>query len=207
MTWYGLVSPIRRALLNIILEKFNIIFGGQPYLLLLYRALFSTAYFGLFRVGELTLSDHVVRASNVHIATNKKKLMFILFTSKTHGMNVKPQTIKITSEKVKDSSRGSKDYSFCPFYLLQQYLLIRNKALVKDEQFFVFRDNSPVKPEHMRSVLRLALKEIDLDTKLYTVHGLRGGRAVDLVEDFKISVQTVMKLGRWTSNAVYAYIK
>ena len=51
----------------------------------LYMALFSTAYFGLFRVGELTASKHVVKAVNVRIGQNKNKILFILDSSKMHG--------------------------------------------------------------------------------------------------------------------------
>ena len=47
-------------------------------------ALFATAYYGLFRVGEITDSQHAVKACDVHIGVNKRKLLFILRTSKTH---------------------------------------------------------------------------------------------------------------------------
>ena len=72
---------------------------GQVYLATLYQALFSTAYFGLFRVGELTTRTHPVLARNVHIGSNKRKMLLLLQTSKTHGKGNKPQLIKISSKK------------------------------------------------------------------------------------------------------------
>ena len=61
---------------------------NQPYLVALYQAVFSSAFYGLFRMCEIaqTPSGHAV-----HIGVNKKKLMFILRTSKTHTLGNKPQ--------------------------------------------------------------------------------------------------------------------
>ena len=97
--------PIQRDLLGVIIKQVNKYFGdkNQNYLRILYKTLFSTAYFGLFHVGELTTSDHPVLARDVHIGVNKRKIMFILRTSKTHWKNTRPQSVKISStKKVKD---------------------------------------------------------------------------------------------------------
>ena len=58
---------------------------NQCYLQLLYLALFSTAYYGLLRIGEVTYSQHVLLAKDVHVGTNKNKMLLVLHTSKTHG--------------------------------------------------------------------------------------------------------------------------
>ena len=67
-------------MLRIILRKVDLIFmeKGQPYLATMYKALISTAYFGLFCVGELTTGTHPVKVIDVHIGRNKKKFLFIL---------------------------------------------------------------------------------------------------------------------------------
>ena len=61
---------IHKDLLLVILRevKSQMYERNQPYLGALYQALFSTAYFGIFRVGELTTGDHPVLAKDVHIA-------------------------------------------------------------------------------------------------------------------------------------------
>ena len=46
--------PIQKGILCIVMSKINDMYEDQPYLRCLYRALISTAYFGLFCVGELT---------------------------------------------------------------------------------------------------------------------------------------------------------
>ena len=48
-------------------------------------------------VGELTASPHVLHAKNIHIGTNKNKILLILYSSKTHGKANRPQEIKITT--------------------------------------------------------------------------------------------------------------
>ena len=79
--------PIQCNLLELILFEVQRIFtdSSQYYLEILYKALFALGYYGLFRVGELTLSPHVIKASNVHVATNQDKILIVLYTSKTHG--------------------------------------------------------------------------------------------------------------------------
>ena len=80
--------PIDKDMLALIVNQTKMHFEGrssnqQPFLSLLYRTLFTVAYFGLFRVGELTQGSHPVLAKDVHISFNKKKLLFILHSSKT----------------------------------------------------------------------------------------------------------------------------
>ena len=160
--------------LNILIKKVDLLFrhNPQPYLTVLYKALLSMAYFGLFRIGEITKSPHVVEAANVHIGQNKNKLMFILHTSKTHGLGAKPQIIKISAV-----TRQCKTDEYCPFVLLCNYVAIRKKYLDSEEQFFVFRDHSPVLPSHFRNTLSMLIRMCRLNPKLYSSHSLRSGQA------------------------------
>ena len=92
--------PIQKSLLFELLaftEQYYLS-QNQPYLASLFKTLFITAYFGLFRVSELcmTASQHAVRVTDVHIGENKKKFLLILWTSKTHDRSSKPQMIKIS---------------------------------------------------------------------------------------------------------------
>ena len=89
--------PIRQGMLNILLRQLEMVFEAHPYLESLYKTIFASAYFGLLRVGELTKGNHPIKVKDVHIADNKEKILFILRTSKTHGTDVLPQTVKIES--------------------------------------------------------------------------------------------------------------
>ena len=61
----------------------------------MYQAVFSLAYYGMMRVGELTYSQHCLKAGDLHVAHNKNKILVVLYTSKTHGLESRPQKIKI----------------------------------------------------------------------------------------------------------------
>ena len=128
--------------------------------------------------------------------------MFMLRTSKTHGLGSKPQIIKISSSL----SHKSDAQKFCPFLLLQKYLRIRKKYISQDEQFFIFKDRSPVLLCHFRNILANLIKICKLNPRLYSSHSLRSGRASDLL-DLGVSVETIKKLGRWRPSSIYTYLR
>ena len=202
--------PIRKGMLSVILRFTEQHFDkkGQEYLKILYQSLFATAYFGLFRIGELTYSPHTIKVTDVNIASNKRKLLFILRSSKTHGGFAKHQTVKIDSTR----KRGRRyqpvkqNLDLCPYNLLRKFLAIRPKYNRESEPFFVFSDRSPIYPSHAQSVLKEILKKAGFNEKFYSFHSYRAGRAGDLLK-MKISIPVIQELGRWTSNSVYAYLK
>ena len=200
--------PITNKLLSVLIKKCSEFFSDQPYLKTPYKALLSTAYFGLFRVGEVTDGPHVLLAHNVSIGQNKKKMLFVLKTSKTTGLGDKPQRIKIKSNPAaaEDLGEDKKHLHFCPFEILEEYIAIRPDMRNRQEQFFMFRDNSPVQAHHLRTVLKELIKMAGLRPELYSGHSLRIGRASQLAK-LGVSVETIKKLGRWRSNAVFRYLR
>ena len=156
--------PIQKGTLNLIVKNLHHIFSGQPFLEALYKALFSTAYFGLFRVGELTSGSHPILAKDVHIGINKNKMLFVLHSSKTHGKDSKPQIVMITQEALSKSSFQNLFYprvqpvsryaslQFCPYELLHEYLAWHGGFTSLTEPFFIFRDRTPVSPNNMRKM-------------------------------------------------------
>ena len=214
--------PIHKGMLCILLQTISKKFldSNQPYLSLLYKTLFLTVYYGLFRVSELTssCSNHAVKAKDVQIGFNKKKIMFILQSSKTHGEDAKPQIIKIASEEnekafkhKKKSNANKAEYSNtlklpCPYSYLRDYALMHIPFSSDHEQFFIFRDGSPVSANNFQSCLKSSLKLVGFDSELYSLHSLRSGRAEDLLK-LGLSIETIKKIGRWKSNAVFKYLK
>ena len=116
----------------------------------------------MMRVGEVTLSPHVPLAKNIHIATNKDKLLLVLYSSKTHGLWSRPQKIKITSNK--EEKTGSYLHrNFCPFALLRNYLKVHGNYREEKEPFFVFSDDHTVKSQQISSLLKNILKNLGID--------------------------------------------
>ena len=94
--------PIHKNLLECSLfeieRKFEII-TKDNYKSALFKTVFLTGYYGLFRIGELTESPNVVKAADVHEGNNKNKYLFILHTSKTHNIGNPPQKIWISDDE------------------------------------------------------------------------------------------------------------
>ena len=199
--------PITQKLLEIIIFELKRILKDQQYLLILYRSLFLLAYYGLMRVGELALGPHSVKACNVHIGTNKDKIMLVLYTSKTHGVYCNPQKIKITALGEGGSNAQDNNGLICPFKSCRDYLSIRDPYEKDDENFFVLRDRTPVTPSQVRVVLRNCLTSLNLNPSLYNTQSCRIGRASDLLLRHHWTVDRIKTAGRWRSSAVFRYLK
>ena len=194
--------PITHGLLDVLLNKLEDIFlkRNQNYLLALYQCLFILAYYGLMRIGELAKGSHPVRAKDIHCGKNKRKVLIILFTSKTHGLESYPQQIRIWADF------ELRNITYCPFKITSEFSNLRGGYMHDFEQFFIFQDRSPVLPAHVRSILRKALNRAGLDSSLYDTHSFRIGRATDLMRS-GYTVDQIKLLGRWKSNAVFKYIR
>ena len=138
--------PIGKNLLEILLDQTDEYFlsiQNQPYLTILYKSLFASAYYGMLRVGEITSGEHPVRVFDVHVAGNKNKILFILRTSKTHWKDSKPQCVKISSTSMNKKSEVKLKY--CPFNILQTYIACQKQENCHyTEPFFIFRDGLAV---------------------------------------------------------------
>ena len=200
--------PINIGLLEILLFEIDRHYLGrnnQPYLAILYKAIFSTAYYGLMRIGELTMGSHPVKGKDVCIARSKNKITLVLYPSKTHGKESKVQEIKISALSNYDCLRAKRH--FCPFELLRQYGRFHGGYAYDDDLFFIFRDGTPVTPVHVRSLLHKLLEILNLDSSMYNTHSWRIGRASDLFQINKFSISQIQQAGRWHSNVVFKYLK
>ena len=131
--------------------------------------------------------------------------MFILRSSKTYAPSNSPQIIKISS--IDSTKKKDKLKMPCPYQLLQQFASLRGPYDdQKMEPFFVFAGGIPMKPTQMRYCLKVILREAGFDETLYGVQGFCMGRSEDLLK-LGLSVETIKKLDRWKSNAVFKYLR
>ena len=195
---------IQKGLANLILDETENYFldQNQEYLSKMFRAIFVSAYYGLLRISEVAIGEHPVRASDVHIATNKRQIIFMLRTSKTHWTDDKPQLIRINDKygKLRVAAHH------CPFNLINEFAIIRGPGYSYTEPFFIFRDGSPITPPQVRRVFKEILKILNLDADLYGFHRYRIDRATDLLK-FHLTISQISKIGRWKSGIVYNYLR
>ena len=200
--------PIQKLLLKELLRSIDSYYSNcnQMYLAHMYMALFSTMYFSLFRVSELTKTEgsHTIKVLDVHAATNKKKLLFVLRSSKTHGYYTHPQLVKITSSAM--GMELAHKPGFCPYHIINSYIKVWPKYHSDSEQFFIFQDFSSVTGSHMCTTLHTFLQKLQLNENLYNCHSFRLGCSCDLLK-YGVPVDLIKKLGQWKSNIVYSYLK
>ena len=175
---------IQLGLFEMLLYELGRLYDSQPYLCCLFRAIFSLAYYGLMRIGELVSSQHTLKAKDVHMAINKNKLMVILYSSKMHD-------------------RAS---AFCPFKILRTYIKMRGDYTVQEEQFFLFSDKSQISPNLVQSVLQKLIDRLNLGSSLYGTHSFRISHGSDLIK-YGFSIEQIKRMGQWKSNAVYKYLR
>ena len=189
--------PIYKGILHMLLKEAQRHFDGKQQFNLkhLYRAMFVSAYYGLLRAGEIAAGPHCILARNVHVGTNKHKILFLLKSSKTHTKGSKPQLIKISSHPVGDTDKQTTTQT-CPFNILREHIAVRPAAKHRNEQFFVFSDGTGVSIEQTRHVLRLLLKQLNFDASLYNLHSFRIRRCGNLYE-LGLSMETIKKIGHW----------
>ena len=194
--------PIQGSLTDAIAFELNRMFMQQDnriYLITLYRTIFLVMYQGLMRIGEVSEGDHVIKAAHVHEAENKKQFLIMLYSSKTHGKGNKPQTIYIKSDDNTNSMYNTVDE-------LRKYVQMRPPYINTTDQFFIFPNRANVRPDDVRRILKCTISNIGLDPDNYDTHSFHIGRATDL---FKAGteVETIKKIGRWESNAIYKYLR
>ena len=199
--------PIHCNLLEMILFEIQRYYLGQNqvYLEVLYKILFAISYYGMMRIGEVTRSQHILKACNVHIATNKDKILLMLYSSKTHDAGSRPQKIKITSNRNEKSGSYIHRY-FCPFNLMRLYMGMRGGYDNNEEQFFVFRDLSLVTPTHARKMLTMMICRLSLNSANYGMHSFRIGHTTDLMK-YNYTIEEIKLMSRWRSNVVFKYIR
>ena len=202
--------PIHIKLLEMLLFEIERYFGGlddiapQPYLMILYQTIFITAYYGLMRIGELTMGAHPILAKDVHVGMNKNKILLVLHSSKTHGKESRPQEIKMTTTE--NYYSHTRKRHFCPFQMPRNYMKAWGNCDTDSEPYFIFRSGQPVAPHHVRHLLRKLLKIVNLNPKLYDCQSFRIGMASDM---FKLNceISRIRQIGRWWSNVVFTYLR
>ena len=108
----------------------------------LFKTAFITGYYGLFRIGEITESIHVIRAMDVHEAGNKRKYLFVLHTLKTHNRGNDSQKVWIEDDEWTSQFESNRIY--LPTEEIRNYLCIRGGRFSDNEQFFCLSKWDPL---------------------------------------------------------------
>ena len=130
---------------------------------LLLKAMFTTSFFGLMRIGEVTMSKH----KTIPLLINQLQLTMdqaiITITHFKHNKGNKPVQIPLLRQD---------NHDICPVYNLSQYLLIRGR---EPGPLFSFPNSSPVPREFFSKQLSFLISLAGYDVKRYQAHSFRIG--------------------------------
>ncbi|CAG2241562.1 unnamed protein product [Mytilus edulis] len=164
----------------------------------LFSAVFSVAFFGLLRVGEITTSKSksVINGSNLTISdilVRRKVLVLRVRWSKT-DQKVKSVTLLI--------AENGKNY--CPVRLINEYLKVRPTC--NNTDLFIHYTGMPLTRYQFSSILEKALHFLHISKGHFRSHSFRIGGATELARQ-GVSEEVIMRLGRWKSHAYSRYIR
>jgi len=171
----------------------------DTYTIVLMRAMFLIAFFGLFRVGELAVSPQgqqiVIQHQHLKLVTEQNKVTScsIQFNQYKHSQGqVAIIPIKRMSEK-----------RVCPIRSLMKYLKV---CRIRQGPLFQHLSGHPVTTSFFRSTLHSCVVFCHLDPTRYKTHSFRIGGATHAHLSNMSPVQ-IQQLGRWRSSAFLKYIR
>ena len=162
--------------------------------------MFLTAFYGLMRVGEITVRslqesphNHCLDSLVFLQHNNKKKAVTILFRSSKHSKGL---PFKVRINKIDNSK-------YCPVFALEEYIRLRGN---KRGPLFCYPSNEPILRSAFTNKLNMCLNLIGLSAKSYKGHSFRIGAATAYASK-GLSDSQLRIMGRWRSNAFLKYIR
>ena len=161
----------------------------------------TTAFFGFFRLGEITVPSQSSFDPKIHMCLadvaldsrdNPSLIWLQLKVSKT---DQERKGISIFIGKTSDS--------ICPVLALTSYLAIRGET---PGPLFQFSDSSPLTKDRFFKRVRSALSALGFDPTAYAGHSFRIGAATTAAER-GVEDSIIKALGRWKSDAFQAYVR
>ena len=193
---HDLRMPVTLSILNKIIPSLPSVCSSN-YESILFSAVFTIAFFGFFRVGELvqnTRSDvgHALQTSNVKILTSINALEIRIPISKTDQLGRGATIVLPATNQV-----------VCPVQAVKAYLQLRPNFL---GSFFRHLSGSPLTRYQFVAVLKSVLQAVGVDSTLYSSHSFRIGAATS-ASLAGISDEKIAQLGRWKSDSFKTYIR
>ena len=184
--------PITQFILFRLLQSMDKIIS-LPYHITLLQAMFAVAFYGLFRIGEITKQKNgsvCINMDQVRVYQDR-----IVITIKDFKHNKRNQPFEIVLHKQNSGA--------CPYLLLLNYLAIRGSG---QGPLFRFIDGKPITRNFFNSKLKMGLEFIGLDVTRYKSHSLRIGGA-SYLSGIGLSDLQIKLMGRWQSDAFLRYIR
>ncbi|XP_013416314.1 uncharacterized protein LOC106177917 [Lingula anatina] len=157
--------PITVPILHTLLQNLRYCLPDS-YEILMYQAMFTTAFFGLLRVSEITTdatTNHTLKVENIDWDYSSSAFT-LRFTSFKHSAPSSIHRVRLVAQPV-----------ICPVISLTNFLHIR--PTVSNAPLFIHRDGSPVTRSQFTRTLDACLLQSGLNSARIRSHSFRiGGR-------------------------------
>lgn len=190
--------PITSNILKQIIQSLQLVCNNY-YECKLFQAAYTLAFFGFFRVGEMTVKNqkdlgHAIDYEDITMFREENKIQIKIKHSKVDQTGI-GQTVTIQNTQF-----GSE---IQPVKIIQEYLAVRPSVQGK---LFCHFGGQPLTRYQFTAVLNKVLAKIGLECKRYKSHSFRIGAATS-VAMFRMSEEEICVAGRWKSHAYKTYVR
>lgn len=188
-------SPILKDHMIKILKGFDIVTNSE-FERAAFRAVLCLLYAGWFRIQELISSSKLrpdARLRRNGIVCSENSIVVTLSSDKTSVGRQRKVSVPVTKDKIDILTS------------ITFYRGLSDSIVDNDSPFFVHSDGTPISVGQFRPLLSNVLKMMGLPTSI-TPHSFRIGGASGAAQAGE-SLDSIMRQGRWTSNAVSRYIR
>lgn len=167
----------------------------------LYKAMFSLAFHGCARIGEVANSNgdmsHILLAEDVSFVRKGGRVvrLDVKYRSYKHKKVGGQQMVHVLAT-------GS---SVCPVRMLQDYLQLGRRPTTA-KYLFTDMEGHPVRSSAVGTALQRCVRALGLDVKNFSFHSFRIGGAT-AAANLGASDEQLRQLGRWSSNAFRKYVR
>lgn len=190
-------KPITMSILKRILSVLHTVCNSF-YEAIMFKSAFSLAFFGFLRIGEISFvnkctEQHIVNISDIELDEDRFEVSVKISSSKTDQFG---KSTTLVLSKVSDNE-------VCVYKHLKSYLNIRPNV---QGQLFCHLNHKKLTRFQFLSVMKLALKFLNLNPDDFNTHSLRIGAATNAYIEGK-SDEEIKIMGRWKSNSFKTYIR
>lgn len=193
--------PITYDILSTMIRWLNNSTDKSVHFKLLYKAVFSVAFYGFLRCGECTVNKQFDSHTNLCVED-------VMFSSPSKSV-----TIHLKASKTDPARKGvdivlfANDLPECPYDNMRDYMSLRNKTTCNQKApLFVDERYLPLTRNQFIASLKEILSAVGLDNVLYSGHSFRIGAAT-AAASAHVEDHLIKTLGRWSSDCYQTYIR
>jgi hypothetical protein len=178
--------------------------GGSAYNATAYKAALTMGVYMLLRVSELVAPTTTTHDRNRYLNIEDIEVLPSIDDPRWLRVNIKVSKTDVYREGV-ELKVATNDTATCPVLAMADWLRVRLRSHPK-EPAFTLADGSFMTRGRLQSTMQEGLRLAGFDQRHYTSHSMRSGGATSLA-CANWPAETIMLLGRWSSDCYVRYLR